>query len=245
MLHKIKQTDNCNNLILFVHGFTGNGEDTWKNEKGEFFYNLLLEEKIINQNYDVMSFEYFSKLSNIYAKAKSAIGGIASLFPSIKSKSEKNNSIEEISNILTSEIRFKLKQYDNIVIIAHSMGGLISKSTILDNYKKDQYSKIKLFLSLAVPHSGAAGAMIGKMISPNLQIHDLSPLSQIVSELNNGWVQTTIKPDIKYFYGTHDGIVKKKVQLEQIQLNKISLLVMIITQRCVNHPQRMKSHIKQ
>ncbi|MGB7402182.1 MAG: ABC-three component system protein [Arcobacter sp.] len=209
MLNKIKVTEDCNNLLLFIHGFTG-GEETWKNENDDFFYKLLLEENTIRDNFDVVSFEYFTTLTNIYAKSKNTSKSILGLFKKVSIKTEKNNSIEEISNILNSEIRFNLKQYDNIVVVAHSMGGLIAKSTILKNYQKDGYSKIKLFLSLAVPHSGAEIATIGKMISSNLQISDLSPLSKIISELNNGWVRASIKPNTKYFYGTHDTIVLKE-----------------------------------
>ena len=54
----------------------------------------LLEDEIISSNFDVVSFEYFTTLTNIYAKSKSAGKSLLGLFKKIPKKSEKNNSIE-------------------------------------------------------------------------------------------------------------------------------------------------------
>lgn len=36
-----QQRENCRNLILFIHGFTGDVEDTWTNDNGATFPTLL------------------------------------------------------------------------------------------------------------------------------------------------------------------------------------------------------------
>lgn len=196
--------NNQNNLVLFVHGFTG-GKDTWKNSSGSYFFDMLADDEIVKENVDIAYFEYFTTLSDFYATAKSVTGKLKSLFTQTFGKIQGNNSIEEISNILRSEIRFKLKSYDNIIIVAHSMGGLITKACALE----ENSNKIKLFISLAVPHLGSDAATLGKLFSTNFQIRDLAPLSHLIPTLNDQWVKLSRKPDIKYFYGTNDNIVKK------------------------------------
>ena len=40
IFHESKKS--CKNLILFIHGFTGNAEKTWVNKNGNSFASLLL-----------------------------------------------------------------------------------------------------------------------------------------------------------------------------------------------------------
>lgn len=200
--------ENKKNLILFVHGF-GGGEDTWKNGKDTTFAGLLVNDPVIAKNYDIAHFNYYTKLLNLYSQA----GGVGTLFKRLfttsHGKLSKNVSIEEISNLLRTEIRFKLQEYDNIVVVAHSMGGLVTKSAIVKDIEDQQISKIKLFISLAVPHLGAELATLGKLISPNIQIKNLAPLNEFIYAINDFWQKTNLRPTTKYFYGMYDQIVLK------------------------------------
>jgi hypothetical protein len=207
MIEFIHKT-NRDTAILFIHGFTG-GKETWKNSEHGYFFEQLLQIDIIKDNFDVAIFEYFTKLSSLFADASSAVGRLKSLFVNIQPKSKKNISIEEISALLSSRIRFELSAYNNIIIVAHSMGGLVAKACILNDLRQGQPSKIKLLLSFAVPHLGANLATYGKLLSNNKQINDLAPLSELCPTMNNEWVKYSFKPDVKYFYGTYDQIVTK------------------------------------
>lgn len=201
------------NLILFIHGFTG-GKDTWKNANGAYFFEMLNEEALIADNFDIAYFEYFTTLTDLYADVKAKGGWIRSLFSRLYGKRVRNNSIEEISDILRREMQLSLSAYDNIVVIAHSMGGLISKASVIGEHREGRQSKIKLCLSLAVPHLGSDIATFGKLVSSNLQIKDLAPLSDMIPKLNEEWRRLNRKPNIKYFYGTHDIIVRKHSAVE-------------------------------
>jgi len=200
--------NNKKNLILFVHGFCG-GEDTWRNGQAKSFAELLAEDKAIVENYDIANFSYYTKLLNLYSK----VGGMGTflkrIFKVSHGKLAKNVSIEEIGNLMGTEIRFKLQAYDNIVVIAHSMGGLVTKSAIVKDIVDQQPCKIKLFISLAVPHLGAEAAAFGKIISSNLQIENLAPLNEFIHRINDAWQKTNLRPETKYFYGVHDTIVLK------------------------------------
>lgn len=202
------QNNKRDNVILFIHGFTG-GKETWNNPEHGYFFDQLLTIEGIAANFDVAVFEYFTKLTNIFADASTAVGRLKSLFNNLQPKAKKNISVEEISELLKTQIRFELAPYRNVVIVAHSMGGLVAKRCVLKDLQQGLTSKVKLVLSFAVPHLGADLASYGKLLSNNQQIRDLAPLSELCPEMNDEWVKFSIKPAIKYFYGTYDGFVKK------------------------------------
>jgi triacylglycerol esterase/lipase EstA (alpha/beta hydrolase family) len=102
-----------------------------------------------------------------------------------------------------------MRKYDSIIIIAHSLGGLITKHVILDLLKRDAPLKIKQFISLAVPHDGANLALFAKSLSSNIQIENLVPTNELVKKLNNDWIQTSPEklPKVLYFQGKHDTVI--------------------------------------
>ena len=197
-----------NSLILFVHGFTGN-EDTWKHANGATFPDLLSQTPEISDEYDIAYFSYYTKLTNLYSAATNLRKRLSKLLRLSHETLKKNISVEEIANLLRTEIRFSLAEYDDIIVIAHSMGGLVTKSYIVQDIGSDVPCKVKLFISLAVPHSGANTATFGSLVSNNLQIEDLTPLNEFVHRINDVWLQSALRPATKYFYGAHDGVVPK------------------------------------
>lgn len=207
MIEFISQ-QNKRSLILFVHGFCG-GEATWRNGDARSFSELLSDDLEISENYDIAHFSYFTKLVNLFAKTGMVSTLVKRIFGTSHGKLANNISIEEIGNLLRTEIRFKLQTYDNIIVVAHSMGGLVAKSAITKDIEERTPSKIKLFISLAVPHQGAEAATFGKLISDNLQIEGLSPLNDFIHKINDEWLRTSLRPATKYFYGVHDSVVKK------------------------------------
>ncbi len=207
MIEFISQ-QNKKNLILFVHGFCG-GEATWRNGEARSFPELFADDLEISENYDIAHFSYFTKLLNLFAKAGKVSTLVKRMFGTSHGKLANNISIGEIGNLLRTEIRFKLQTYDNIIVVAHSMGGLVTKSAITKDIEEKTPSKIKLFISLAVPHQGAEAATFGKLISDNLQIEGLSPLNDFIHKINDEWLKTSLRPATKYFYGVHDSVVKK------------------------------------
>jgi len=202
-----EQKKDCRNLILFVHGFTGDVESTWKNKNGNSFPELLLENSHIKDSFDVASYSYFSTLLGLFA-VKSTYRKVTNYIFGKTKANEKNLDIEELASNLRNHIRFTLGQYDNIYVIAHSMGGLITKNLIVGDLIKDGITKVKLFLSLAVPHQGAELSVVGGLISSNLQIKNLNPVEEFINTLNQQWINLE-KPTTKYYYGSYDTVVTK------------------------------------
>lgn len=213
--------ENKNSLILFVHGLKG-GLDSWEHSEGITFPTLLIEEEDIKNTYDVACFNYFTTFTQTYAKSK----GILARILSRTKKKERNIPTDEIAELLYTEININLSNYERVIIIAHSMGGLIAKNLILKKAEYEEVSNIVGFISLAVPHSGATIANIASLVSTNAQLVDLSLLSDATDSLNRRWINTTKKlPMTRYVYGTYDSYVDKKSALPMDSERKNSFAV--------------------
>ncbi|WP_318444873.1 esterase/lipase family protein [Photobacterium leiognathi] len=196
-------------LILFIHGFTGNSVDTWSNKNGKNFPGLLLQDLKIKDNFDVASYNYYTTLLDQFLINTNKFNWIQRILNPKTYIKERNLDIDELARNLSSHVRFTLEQYDTIYIVAHSMGGLIAKQLIVNDLNKRNYTKVKLFISLAVPHQGAELSIIGGLISSNLQIDNINPVKAFINKLNQNWINLDSKPTTKYFYGSYDQIVSK------------------------------------
>lgn len=196
--------ENKKNLIVLVHGLTG-GKETWIENGVKRIPDYLLENNEITENFDVGYFEYFTKLTD-------RIGIVKWLMAYALGKStplKRNLSIADIKDILYSELENLSLKYDKIVIIAHSMGGLISKSAILKAIEEEN-TTVSLFLSLCVPHNGAGLANIGGTLLRNKHIKDLSLLNPMMTEVNRKWLLPDVReslPETIYFQGKNDIVV--------------------------------------
>lgn len=203
------KSENKKNILVFIHGFTSDSQ-TWTNSSKSSLPEMLLEEDLINKNFDVGYFNYFTKILD-FGKTRFSTGLIRTVFGKT-SRSKKNIGIKNLSDHLKSSLELYCQEYENIVLIAHSMGGLISKAFILDDLIENSGTKVKLFLSLAVPHKGSNWANIGgKLARKNPQIIDLKPLSSFLDQVNDDWIQQKNSlPKTVYYYGQFDEIVEEQ-----------------------------------
>lgn len=201
------------NLILFIHGLTGN-DATWLNEKGQTFAQLLFTNSTLKKNFDIGTFDYYSKVfSPLPLKL---LGKIFLKFTGVQSDQvELNLDVDSISDLLVTEIAIHCKDYKKIVFIAHSLGGLVAKDTTLKLLDQSSNITVDKLVSLAVPHNGSSIATIIKSVVSHAQIKDLVPLSNKTTELNNQWLQdsTGRLPKIIYFYGKYDLVVEQNSAL--------------------------------
>lgn len=195
--------DNNKSLVVFVHGLTG-GMGTWEYNEHVSFPSLLLADPRVD-GFDIACFNYFTTFTNIYG---ASISIVARLLGTLKSF-RKNLPIEEIGELLKTEFAVNFNKYKKIIIIAHSMGGLISKYCILQQLEHDGRTPVTGFISLAVPHQGAKAASIASLISSNTHVGDLKVLGEAIDKLNRSWNQSNLTPEVKYVYGAHDIIVEK------------------------------------
>ncbi|GAB1795503.1 lipase family alpha/beta hydrolase [Priestia megaterium] len=194
------------NLIIFIHGFTG-GMETWKYNEAVSFPELLLENETIKENFDIACFNYHSTLLDFYEFRK--IKNVLSrTFLKRAALTRRNLDIGSLGDILNTNIEIECASYQNIVFIAHSMGGLVAKSSIL-KLISNSINKVKLFISLGVPHNGTEWATFGKrLFQSHSQVINLAPLNNTLNEITNNWLfNISVVPQTIYFYGKHDMVV--------------------------------------
>lgn len=173
--------------VVFIHGLTG-GSETWKNTKDETFGELLMQSDV-GQHIEVHFFEYYTKILSIFdsAIAKRILGRIPILrnVSYLQGRVQKNQPIEQLAEQFSTWVRLELNHLDKLVLIAHSMGGLIAKEYIL-NFPSDGSPETIGYLSIAVPHKGSLSAQFLKPINKNAG--ELVPLNEYTSRLNDTWV---------------------------------------------------------
>jgi protein SERAC1 len=128
---------NNKNLVVFVHGFTGNYLSTW----GAFPELLTGDPRLMH--FDFLFWGYSSNL--IFHKEDFLINNIRQLFTQVLSKHKTNQHIEIVAQGLQTELKY-LDEYDNITLIGHSLGGLVIRSYIIQNlkgFKKENQERIK------------------------------------------------------------------------------------------------------
>lgn len=204
MINFVHNTLDKKNLIIFIHGFIGS-EETWiKKDGSRPLIDYIIKDETIFNNFNIALFEYHTKLLDLFPQSNAIINFL------LKNKNPLNLPINELSKLLESRIQYTCADYENIILIGHSMGGLVAKRFILDDLKKNTDSKVKLYVSLATPHSGSIIANFGKLLINNVQTKDLSALSESISSMNNEWVQNKNLPKRIYGQGAYDKIVSKE-----------------------------------
>lgn len=188
-----------NTAVVFIHGFTG-GEETWINENKTSIFTLLEsfpELSVVGFH----AFPYHTKIVNISNNiaAKVVTGIINKILPKklkIKTPITKRNSpISEIAQELITYIKYELHDYENIIFICHSMGGLIAKNAIINIIENDVPFEHDIigYCSLATPHKGSIPSIL---ISPfNINAKEMKPLDGSINALNDKWITHSDKID--------------------------------------------------
>lgn len=194
--------------VVFIHGFTGNAV-TWMNSAGERFCDMLSSETQICEEYEFFEFHYYTQLVDIFKSV--AVQNLKKIlnkipFVNFDTKIQKNKPIRYLSNQLNSYLRTELEDFDEVVLVAHSMGGLIAKDHIL-NYVPGEGPRPIGYVSMAVPHKGSIGAIL---LSPtaNVNAKEMQPLSEYSDALNTEWYERKDElPKCVYLIATHDECV--------------------------------------
>ncbi len=206
-----KKEDN-KHLLILVHGLNGS-RDTWIGND-QRFVEILNGKDLIQENFDIALFNYGTKIFKINWLTK-IINLIKGFFKNRPKEDLKgfNVGIKSIADSLEFETRNTASKYQSISFISHSMGGLVTKKalTIMDSAVRE---KVRLFISLSVPHLGAYLANIGKLLlGNNPQIIDLQAMGEFTTELNEHYSNLPEKPRIIYQSGNQDTVVRRQAAI--------------------------------
>lgn len=153
-------------LILFIHGLGGRAE-SWG-----AFKDLLESDGQLADQADVAFYSYPTKLLRF--------------LPSWRSL-----KIQEIAQGLRTEINTRHASYDTILLVAHSMGGLVAKHYINEAIKRNEPLRVRGVVLFAVPNSGSEFAAISDAISVrHSHIRQLRKDSDFVSMVMNDWIRS-------------------------------------------------------
>lgn len=184
-----KITENEDSLIIFVHGFRGDGVTTWKSDQEDFYWpeqikndpTFVIKKGKILTKFETLSFSYDSGCFLNVGK-----------------------DITTISSYLLNELR-KNKRYKNFYFIAHSMGGIVVKNLLLNLQTEDTdlLHKIKGFITISTPHLGVndiTEILRKECISP--QAKDLNgEEGGYLDKLNDKWRNSYLRnPNTQSFF---------------------------------------------
>lgn len=153
--------------VVFIHGIFGDTLDTWKSESGTRFFDLLHEAPGIGEKVDVFAFGF---QSTMFAGGSLSIDEAARSFHQYMQHHE-------------------LWSYDQVVVVAHSMGGLIAMQELTSHTSLAE--KVPLMVFYATPQEGSQITAIAKNVVNNDAIRQMLLVdnNDFLRELNNEWTE--------------------------------------------------------
>ena len=191
--------------VVFIHGLVGS-TTTWNR-----FVYFLTRHWVSNDSFGLEYYQYSVELTLplfLDAILKAVVGG---------------PSIDDLAKGLKTVIDEECKEYENVILIAHSMGGLIARQYLVDVMKLDKkVGKTKALITYASPHRGSAFAtwyrIFGRYIlfpfylSSKQVVQMCRIKSDFLEKLNADWASLRIEKRIDFtrVVGLTDWVVDKK-----------------------------------
>jgi pimeloyl-ACP methyl ester carboxylesterase len=133
-------------VVIFVHGIRDNGVDCWTNKENQQYWPALLAKQA--PKWDVYVADYQDRIS---------IGDVATV----------------MSN---ADLGPVFAEHDHVVILAHSMGGLVARQFLIDN--PALVTKVSAMFLLATPTLGSKVAnIVARTGLGTIQLEQLRPIT--------------------------------------------------------------------
>ena len=169
--------------IVFIHGLTGDPKATWSFDPGAgkkvVTWMGLVENDLHMQNFDVFTFGYGSSI--FIDKTR----------------------VEDAVTTLRSRLDDDLRDYYHVVLIAHSLGGLITRSALLQSGIRDRKGQAVTLITCATPFNGSDLANILKMLTDreSQQIDILTTANELQDVDSRLWDQLhrELKPRLEHY----------------------------------------------
>ena len=134
--------------LIFVHGIFGDSRTTWQNKTGRSLFDLIKED--LNTKGENSTF--FG--SDVYTF------GFGSRF--IGSSFTIDQAVQNLRERLAGD---GILDYEQIIFVAHSMGGLIVERFLLTYHRESQ--RVPLAVLYSTPHEGSELANVGQYVLQN------------------------------------------------------------------------------
>ena len=154
-----------NNLLLFIHGFSGESKGTFG-----AIPNMLQSDSIFDGwAMKPLGYSHFVQPE----LGKDIWAGIL--------------DVDKIAGFLKTSIINKFKNYDRIAIVAHSLGGLVAQKAIL-GLEKDDRNKISHLIMFGTPSNGISSKLLTKQW--NTKYSEMSSDGEFITTLRDEWTKT-------------------------------------------------------
>jgi hypothetical protein len=154
-----------NNLLLFIHGFSGESKGTF----GIIPKLLQSNSKLNGWAMKPLGYSHF---------VKPELG--KDIWAAIL-------DVDKIANYLKTSIKHKFKDYDRIAIVAHSLGGLVAQKAIL-NLNEEERKRISHLIMFGTPSNGISAELLTKQW--NTKYKEMSSDGPYISSLRKKWSET-------------------------------------------------------
>lgn len=205
-ISRIGTNEPVDSCVIFIHGIAG-GISSW-----DTFTKQLENRWNTPDSFGVEYDEY-----TIEVNFNGFINKILKIFSG-------GPGIELLSGSFKTTIEHVCRDYDNIIIVAHSMGGLIARKYIVDLVKKTKnIGKIKALITYATPHHGSRLASLYKKLFlrylffpiclSSTQIYGMCRSdSPFIIQLNKDWdaLRIDTKLDFWKVLGLRDWVVDRE-----------------------------------
>lgn len=182
-----------NVAVVFVHGL-GGGRETWHTMS-----SILCKEWGYKNDFKLNYLHYY--FDGFLIKYLGWFSWMRSIIRVLNS-----TSLESLALGLDSYIEVNCRNFDKVILVAHSMGGLISKKYIVNSLEKSHQTKVTRLLTYATPHRGSIWAEFGL----RTQIRQMNPYSsEFLKRLNEDWANYRAYEKVKpaYVVGDVDWVV--------------------------------------
>jgi predicted esterase len=223
-LHRGDKEKPGHTLVVFIHGLGApettwiNGDKTWK--------DLILTDNNL-QNVDVAIAKYDTAHVALGLLNELGIKNIKiGWFRNITVGKGPFTDIKILSQELKRELNTnRSKEYEKVIIVGHSMGGLIGIRYILEEIEHNENINVKGFISLATPYNGSNKAFYNsliKSIHKHAQIPALEPNSVFLDDTIRLWQKHKDNTNIKFTFcfGTNDEWVAQESSIPHIVSSK-------------------------
>lgn len=160
--------------LVFVHGLGGNAHDTWRQGKNPSLVDYVREHDGIK----CTCYEYPTSLLRL---------------PLMR----KMSPIEILAAGLRTTIDHKIHTENDLILVGHSLGGLIARWYVANLLDQDARRRVKHLVLYATPNHGAALARVGRLLSwHHFQLKQLCKNSDFINNLNDRWAEHGISHSI-------------------------------------------------
>lgn len=172
-----ERSNNKHRVIVFVHGVLGEPRATWTNSTTGAFFPAIVSKDSTFDEADIF----------VYG------------FPSPKAKGSYN--IDELTDHMrrTLDVNNITKNYDEVVFVCHSMGGIVTRAFLLKF--RDIEFKVPMIYFFSTPSTGSSLAAFAKAFGKNPQFADMVGIADntYLGSQQSSWLASKYANSVKSF----------------------------------------------